>query len=109
MNKLKKDKEVCFTADYKDPDSPSFYFLNGDCVYGLEPMHLGYFEFLKELFGDGEISKITDNSKLLYRFGFRSNTDIKGVSMDTSLAGYILNPSAGGYEPLRLCDEYKVL
>ena len=28
--------------------------------------------------------------------------------MDTSLAGYILNPSANDYGPGRLCDEYHV-
>jgi DNA polymerase-1 len=29
------------------------------------------------------------------------------MTLDTSLAGYILKPSANGYNPLRLCEEYK--
>ena len=70
-------------------------------------MHLGYFEFIKALLEDESIKKYTDNSKLLYRFAFLNNIEIKGIALDTSLAGYILNPSANGYNPLRLCEEYK--
>lgn len=107
LGQIKASKEVCFTADYKDLDSPSFCILLNDTVYSLEPIHLGYFELLKGIFEDENIGKITDNSKLLYRFAFLNNLSIKNVIMDTSLAGYILNPSAGSYEPLRLCEEYK--
>lgn len=104
---IKKENEAYFTADYKDLEDPVFCFLCGGNVYYLEPLHLGYFEFLKSVFEDENIAKYTDNSKLLYRFGFLSGVEIKNVAMDTSLAGYILNPSASGYAPLRLCEEYK--
>lgn len=70
-------------------------------------MHFGYFEFVKNILEDENIKKYTDNSKLLYRFAFLNNIEIKGMALDTSLAGYILNPSANGYSPLRLCEEHK--
>lgn len=104
---IKKENEAYFTADYSDMESPIFCFLCGGCVYCLEPLHFGYFEFLKSILADENIAKHTDNSKLLYRFGFLNGIEIKNVAMDTSLAGYILNPSASGYAPLRLCEEYK--
>ena len=104
---IKKENEAYFTADYKDLENPLFCFLCGGTVYYLEPLHLGYFEFLKSVFEDEKIAKYTDNSKLLYRFGFLNGVEIKNVAMDTSLAGYILNPSASGYAPLRLCEEYR--
>lgn len=107
LSKVKTEKNAYFTVDYKDLDNPQFCFLCDNTVYHLEPMHFGYFEFVKELLEDEIIKKYTDNSKLLYRFAFLNNIEIKGLKLDTSLAGYILNPSANGYNPLRLCEEYK--
>lgn len=107
INKIKAEKSAYFTADYKDLDNPHFCFLCDNTVYHLEPMHFGYFEFVKTVLEDENIKKYTDNSKLLYRFAFMNNIEIKGMALDTSLAGYILNPSANGYNPLRLCEEYK--
>ena len=107
LNKIRAEKEAYFTADYKDLDNPEFCFLCDNMIYHIEPMHQGYFDFIKEILEDENIKKYTDNSKLLYRFAFLNNIEIKGIKLDTSLAGYILNPSANGYGPLRLCEEYK--
>lgn len=107
LNKIKAEKEAYFTADYADLDNPQFCFLCDNTVHHLEPMHLGYFDFVKAFLEDETIAKHTDNSKLLYRFAFLNNISIKNLALDTSLAGYILNPSANGYSPLRLCEEYK--
>ncbi len=107
LNKIKAEKTAYFTANYKDLDNPQFCFLCDNTVYHLEPMHFGYFEFIKTILEDENIKKYTDNSKLLYRFAFMNKVEIKGVALDTSLAGYILNPSASEYSPLRLCEEYK--
>lgn len=107
LSKIKAEKIAYFTVDYKDLDNPEFCFLCDNVVYHLEPMHFGYFEFVKDLLEDENIKKYTDNSKLLHRFAFLNNIEIKGLKLDTSLAGYILNPSANGYNPLRLCEEYK--
>lgn len=107
LSNILKEKQAYFNADYTDLDNPVFCFLTNNTVYYLEPMHLGYFEFVKELFENESVEKYTDNSKLLYRFGFLNNIEIKNLKMDVSLAGYILNPSASSYAPLRLCEEYK--
>ena len=107
LNKIKAENKAYFTADYKDLDNPDFCFLCDNTVYHLEPIHFGYFEFVKALLEDESIKKYTDNSKLLYRFAFMNKVEINGMALDTSLAGYILNPSANGYSPLRLCEEYK--
>ena len=107
LDKIKAEGKAYFTADYKDLDNPQFCFLCDNAVYHLEPMNFGYFMFVQSLLEDENIRKYTDNSKLLYRFAFLNNIEIKGVALDTSLAGYILNPSANGYNPLRLCEEYK--
>ena len=107
LGKIKVEKCAYFTADYSDLDNPQFCFLCDNAVYHLEPMHFGYFELIEALLEDENVKKYTDNSKLLYRFAFLNNINIKNLALDTSLAGYILNPSANGYNPLRLCEEYK--
>lgn len=107
LTEIQKEKQAYFTADYSDLDNPSFCFLCNNTVYHLEPMHLGYFDLVQAVLEDEKIAKYTDNSKLLYRFALLNNIEIKNIAMDTSLAGYILNPSAGSYAPLRLCEEYK--
>ena len=107
LNKIKAEKSAYFTANYKNLDNPQFCFLCDNTVYYLEPMRLGYFEFIKSMLEDETIEKYTDDSKLLYRFAFLNGIEIKGLKLDSSLAGYILNPSANGYNPMRLCEEYK--
>ena len=107
LSKIEGEKSAYFTVDYKDLDNPIFCFLCDNKVYYLQPMHLGYFDLVKAILENENIAKHTDNSKLLYRFAFLNNIDIKNMALDTSLAGYILNPSSNSYAPLRLCEEYK--
>ncbi len=109
LSKIEGEKSAYFTVDYKDLDNPIFCFLCDNKVYYLQPMHLGYFDLVKAILENENIAKHTDNSKLLYRFAFLNNIDIKNMALDTSLAGYILNPSSNSYAPLRLCEEYKAL
>ena len=60
------------------------------------------------LFEDGSIRKNTHDLKPLLAALDRENGTLAGTEFDTMLAGYLLNPSASGYEPLRLAREYGV-
>ena len=107
LEEIQNAGEMFFVGDYKNLDNPTFCVLSNSKVYLIEPIHLGYFDFIKSVSESENIGKVTDNSKLFYRFAFLNNLDVKNIKLDTSLAGYILNPSAGSYTPLRLCEEYK--
>ena len=63
--------------------------------------------FLKELLEDGGIEKYTCETKQLWRMCLREGIRAAGIVMDTSLAGYLRNPGASGYEPARLVQEYQ--
>lgn len=108
LESIQKDGKFYFTADFSDLSSPIFCFLRADTVYCLEPIHLGYFEFITEILASSGIEKITDDSKHLYRFCLLNNIEAENVSFDTSLAGYILNPSSPDYSAVRLCSEYHI-
>lgn len=105
LGKIQNDGKFYFTADYSDLSAPEFFFLNSNTVYRVNAEK---FDFISAVLSDKSVEKITDNSKHLYRFGFLRNIEITNVSLDTSLAGYILNPSSPDYSVVRLCGEYHI-
>lgn len=107
-SKIKNEGKFYFTADFSNLSSPEFFFLNSGTVYRLTNERTSEFGYIEKLLEDREIEKITDNSKHIYRFGFLNNIEICNLTLDTSLAGYILNPSSPDYSAVRLCDEYHI-
>lgn len=108
LAKIKNDGKFYFAADFLDLSSPEFFFLNAGTVYRFAAENSEKFDFLSAVLSDETVEKVTDNSKHLYRFGFLNGIQIRAVSLDTSLAGYILNPSSSDYSAVRLCDEYHI-
>ncbi len=108
LAQIKSSGKFYFTADFCNLSAPDFYFLNSNVVYRLSAGDSDGLRFISSVLSDESIEKITDDSKRLYRFGFLNNIDVRAVALDTSLAGYILNPSAPDYSALRLCGEYHI-
>lgn len=108
LKKIQNDGKFYFTADYSDLSNPEFYFLNDGTVYYFKTDSNEKIDFISSVLKDENIEKITDNSKHLYRFGLLNDIEISAVSLDTSLAGYILNPSSPDYSAVRLCGEYHI-
>lgn len=65
-------------------------------------------EVIRSIFTDAGIRKNTHDVKPLYAALDAQGEELCGLVFDTLLAGYLLNPSASGYEPLRLAREYGV-
>lgn len=105
LGNIKNEKKLYFTADYSHLENPVFYIYSGGAVYILKSENSGYFDFLSSVLESADVEKITDNSKHLYKFSLKCGINVKGVSLDTSLAGYVLNPSSPDYSPSRLCAE----
>lgn len=83
-------KELCFTVEGQP------YYLSADADFtGLDAM-----------LENGHITKFVADSKALYHYGFDKNISISNVQFDAALVGYILNPAANAYDPLRLYEEY---
>lgn len=53
--------------------------------------------FLKACLSDSRVKKHTDNSKLLHTYALQNGFELAGVSIDTSLASYVLDPSSSGH------------
>ena len=64
--------------------------------------------WILRLLGDEKIKKNTHGIKPLHAAIETMGAELRGPAFDTMLAGYLLNPSASGYEPVRLAREYGV-
>lgn len=55
---------------------------------------------------DDSIEKNVSDSKPVYAYGLRRGVPVRHIVFDSTLAGYILNPSAKNYAPTLLYAEY---
>ncbi len=96
--------KAVFTYHLEDGQLSELAFSIDGTIYYLDETadKTGFSAFLED---DG-IAKITAESKPLFHYGFEQNLTIRNVCFDASLAGYILNPSANAYDPMRLLEEY---
>ena len=65
------------------------------------------FSFLT-LLADESVAKRTADAKSLAKLAFSYGITPAGITMDTALAAYLLDPLASGYELLRLSQQYGV-
>lgn len=65
-------------------------------------------EKVKALLEDEKTEKRIYDSKTLYKYCRKNGIDIKNVTFDTILAGYLASPSASAYDVKRLASEYRV-
>lgn len=92
---------VRFTPDYQ-PESLCIISDGKPVFLDKGSDFSGFPEFLQ----NPDIQKYVDDSKSLYAYALRANIKIKSIIFDSSLAGYILNPSAKTYDPAMLYAEY---
>jgi len=83
-------KELCLMAD-----GVPVYLPEGSDFEGFDA-------FLQ----DRSIAKYTSDSKPLFAYAKAHGFRVENLQFDASLAGYILNPGAKTYDPVRLYEEY---
>ena len=108
ISSLKQSQKAYFTLEANDGEVTGIYVRNGKAVEHITALNLFFMSFVEEIFEDEAIEKVTDDSKAAYAFAIDSGFELKNVSFDTQLAGYILNPSANEYGAKRLAMEYGI-
>ncbi|MBQ8056752.1 MAG: DNA polymerase I [Ruminococcus sp.] len=63
---------------------------------------------LDEVLKSEEIEKNVFSSKELFSYADKNNFEIKNLTFDVSLAGYLLNPNASSYDLEKLCAQYEI-
>ncbi|MCQ2462788.1 MAG: DNA polymerase I [Clostridia bacterium] len=106
LGRLKNSGKAYFYTLF-DGKIKAFFFADGDGVL-YAPCDCLDFESFTEDFLSSDYEKYTCDVKALYHEALKRGIKLENVSMDTALAGYILNPSASAYDVLRLAVEYGV-
>ena len=99
--KLKSEKKIYFSGKYEGETLAGLYFLIGEKVVYADAVDLGFYSFLSDVF-ESDAQKVVDYSKPLISCAQKFSTEIKNIVMDTSLAGYIIDPDSKDYSPLNL-------
>lgn len=100
-------KKAYFVCLFDDTKLGGFIFNMGDKLKLVESDCLDFASFTERFFS-GDTEKYTTDVKRIYKYCFENEMALNNVSFDTSLAGYILNPSANDYGIDRLSQEYSV-
>lgn len=97
---LHKAGRADFVAEY--PEGKLLFYVNdGTNVHLVED-----FALIAKICADETIRKNTHDSKPVFAALDKADAKLANLGFDTLLAGYLLNPSASGYEPERLAQEY---
>ena len=104
LPQLEDQGEAVFYAQWQGGDLESLVFSLGGELHRVKPDPA----FLRAFFQNDRIRKITHDAKPLHRKALSLGCKMENVRMDTALAGYLLNPSASGYDVERLAAEYGV-
>jgi len=105
---INQDSKAYFITEYESGQITDMYFCANSKIVHASNTNMEFGSFVAKLLSDEQIEKYTADSKGLFRYCLDNDIDIKNVKMDISLAGYILNPSANGYDIIRLSQEYNV-
>lgn len=101
---LEDEGKAFFYAGWQEGRLESLTFSHKGGLHRVKPDDA----FLRAFFKNGRIQKYTHDTKSLHRKALELDCKMESVQMDTALAGYLLNPSASGYDVERLCAEYGV-
>lgn len=99
--KIDADKELIYKIYENDGEIYAFsYLLNDKVCYFVNDMFLSgdFYGEIKRIFEDDKILKISSDIKRDIVLLSHNNILYNGLFFDTSVAGYVINPSRNGYE-----------
>ncbi|MBE6732161.1 MAG: DNA polymerase I [Ruminococcaceae bacterium] len=99
-----------FLSEYKENGeiSKMSFFIRGEKEDNIYILNEPSDAFVKAFAKSRDIKKYTHDIKPFHKAVKKLNAEITGEIFDTSLAAYLLNPSATVYSPDKLAAEYKL-
>ena len=107
LGRLNKNGKAYFSTVYSYGAVSGFCFHMDNEILYTPCDCLDFDEFCEKLF-ESNCEKYTFDVKLLYKYALMKGFTLNSVKMDTTVAGYILNPSSNSYDILRLASEYGI-
>ena len=106
--KLTEGGTAVFFANFNSEEITELAFYLNDEVYVVGQSQKNFFNFVKSIFEDQTIRKVTYNIKPLFYLCNKLNIDIRKVEFDVVLAAYLLNSSSKNYDIEKLVSEYSI-
>lgn len=106
--KLTESGTAVFFANFNSEEITELAFYLNDEVYVVGQSQKKFFNFVKSIFEDQTIRKVTYNIKPLFYLCHNLNIDIRNVDFDVVLAAYLLNSSSKNYDIEKLVSEYSI-
>lgn len=106
--KLTEGGTAVFFANFNSEEITELAFYLNDEVYVVGQSQKNFFNFVKSIFEDQTIRKVTYNIKSLFYICNKLNIDIRNVDFDVVLAAYLLNSSSKNYDIEKLVSEYSI-
>ena len=108
LDELEGSGEAYFVTKYNDGGIEYFFFKTDKGVAVSENADFMFMTFAKEFLENEKIAKFTDNAKHLFAFCEINGIEPKNIKLDTSLAGYLLNPNSSDYSVSALSEVYNL-
>lgn len=106
--KLTEIGTAVFFANFNSEEITELAFYLNDEVYVVGQSQKNFFNFVKSIFEDQTIRKVTYNIKPLFYLCNKLNVDMRNVDFDVVLAAYLLNSSSKNYDIEKLVSEYSI-
>ena len=106
--KLTEGGTAIFFANFNSEEITELAFYLNDEVYVVGQSQKNFFNFVKSIFEDQTIRKVTYNIKPLFYLCNKLNVDMRNVDFDVVLAAYLLNSSSKNYDIEKLVSEYSI-
>lgn len=107
LGRFTNEDEAYFTTIYNEKGISGFVF-----AFEKEVLLVSYdcpdFDWFTEKFFAHNCKKYTSDIKELYKYALNKDYELNNVVLDTTLAGYLLNPSSSDYSVKRLAQESSV-
>ncbi|BED92557.1 MAG: DNA polymerase I [Candidatus Paraimprobicoccus trichonymphae] len=109
LENIKSKINFYFLVNYKENDIEKISVLVDKKVFIIKSSCENFYEFLKKLLEDENVSKFTYDIKRLKNVLNSRKIYIKNIRCDIMLACYILNPSFSNYELEKIFERYGIL
>ncbi len=106
LDDLKNIGKAYFITKYNDGGIEYIFFMTTKGVAIAENNDFIFMSFAQEFLRNEKIEKYTDNAKHLFAFCEVNGFNAENIKLDTSLAGYLLNPNSSDYSISALSEVY---
>lgn len=105
---IKSAKKLCLYTYFDGDDVLTRVPVKTAYVYSDKVVLCNDSKLLDDILKDESVEKLVFSSKELFAYADKQGFEIKNLTFDVNLAGYLLNPNASSYDLEKLCAQYDI-